>query len=83
MKTKCSASNKRQRHDVEDIDDILKKTAEDYEAWKQNMTNEVSEMSNAFPLPSPIEIVMGVVYGYHHGKPNQFYSYENTFLTLQ
>ena len=46
---------------MEDIDDILKKTAEDYEAWKQNMTNEVSEMSNAFPLPSPIEIVIGVV----------------------
>ena len=35
---------------MEDIDDILKKTAEDYEAWKQNMTNEVSGMSNAFPL---------------------------------
>ena len=50
MKTKCAASNKRQRHDVEDIDDILKKTAEDYEAWKQNTTNEVSGTSNAFPL---------------------------------
>ena len=35
---------------MEDIDDILKKTAEDYEAWKQNMTNEVSGTSTAFPL---------------------------------
>ena len=60
MRTICTASNKRQRHDVEDIDDILKKTAEDYEAWKQNMTNEVSGTSTAFPLPSPSEIDIGV-----------------------
>ena len=45
---------------MEDIDDILKKTAEDYEAWKQNTTNEVSGTSNAFPLPSPSEIDIGV-----------------------
>ena len=45
---------------MEDIDDILKKTAEDYEACKQNMTNEVSGTSTAFPLPSSTQIKIGV-----------------------